>query len=92
MTDGAARRGLLEGGHQLLGLVAQRDTDHHRHGEPERLAADPGLIAFDHALGFQRLDAAGDGRRRKRDALGQLDLAQAAIFSERREDGAIERI
>ena len=63
-----------------------------RHAEPERLPVDARLIALDHALLLERADAPGDRRGGKRDALGELNLALAAVLDQGAKDGAIQRI
>jgi len=44
------------------------------------------------ALFLERADTAGDRRRRKRNALGKLDLAQAAILDQGSENRTIQRV
>ena len=66
--------------------------NHDRHGETERLAVDARLIALNDAPLLERADAAGDGRGRKRDALGELDLALAAVSQQGSKNGTIQRI
>ena len=63
-----------------------------RHAETKRLPVDARLIALNDALLLKRADAPGDGRGGKRDALGKLDLALAAVLKQRAEDRAIQRI
>ena len=63
-----------------------------RHAETKRLAVDARLIALNDALLLERADAPGDCRGGKRDALGKLDLALAAVLEQRPENRTIQRI
>ena len=63
-----------------------------RHGEAERLAVDARLVSLNDAPLLERPNAPRDGRRRKRDALGELDLALAAVLEKRRQNGTIQRV
>jgi len=83
---------LLEGVEQVLTLALQTDVHDHGHAEIERVGVDLRLVALDHARLLEGADAARDGGRRKRNALGELNLAQARIFEQGGENGPIERV
>ena len=92
--DDGGRRGdgLLEGLEQILVLTGEADMHDDRHAETKRLPVDARLIALNDALLLERADAPGDCRGGKRNALGQLDLAQTAILKQRAQNRVIQRI
>src|SRR6266508_2147481 len=92
MTGDDGRRvgdGLLEGLEQILVLALETDLHDDRHAETKRLPADPRLVALDDSILLDRAYAPGYGGRGERNALGQLDLAHAAVFKQRAKDRAI---
>ena len=95
MTGDDGRRGgngLLEGLEQILVLTGEADMHDDGHAETKRLPVDARLIALNDALLLKRADAPSDCRGGKRNALGKLDLAQAAVLKQRPENRAIQRI
>ena len=83
---------LLEGFEQILVLAPEADVNDDRHGEAQSLAVDARLVALNDSPLLQRADAPGDGGGRKRNALGEIDLALAAVLEQRPENRTIQRV
>src|SRR5919106_1689165 len=83
---------LLERLEQILILTREADMHDDRQAETKGLPVDACLVTFDDSPLLERADAPGNCRRRKRNALGKLDLAKPAILKQRIENRAIERV
>ncbi len=89
---GTVRQRPLEGAQRLVVLAVEGDLDKGGDAEPDRFRIDHGAIAGDHAVGFQRLQAARAGRWRQAHPRGQLHRRHAAVTGERRDDLAVETV
>src|SRR5262245_41241347 len=82
--DGGRRDdSLLKGLEEVFVLAGDADMHDDRHAETKSPPVDARLIAPNDALLFERADAPGDCSGGKRNALGKLDLTQAAVLKQR---------
>ena len=88
----AGGKGRLEGAQRIVVLPLERNLDKDVDAEPHRLGIDPRAIAPDHAGRLQPLDAAGAGRGRQADAVGELDRGQPPVLRQHAVDPEIEPI
>ena len=75
-----------------VGLVGQEDPDQRAHRVAERLGRDGGVVAGDHAAGFELADPFVHGRRRQPDDARELGIGRAAVRAQGVEQLAIDGV
>jgi len=76
----------------VLILAFEGDADEHDAREAGSLGVDPSRIALNRALLLQGPDSPKAGRLREVHPLGELNVCDAALELEDRQEGAIERV
>ncbi len=89
---GQGENRLLERVDALVGVAVDLDPHEHREAEADTAALQHCAIALDVALTLQPLDAAQTRGRREADPLRQLDIAQATVGLECRDDPAVDHV